>query len=216
MKRMQIDRVLGRFGFLLVVALAITTVAVLGVRGQTSRVPPREFDKGMVDQPKAKVQSRTLAFADGRVNRVPPKGTVPWGAIPFAVDSVRAEDDRTAYELKRMPYVISEEFVAHGRTIYGRYCALCHGAVGDGQGITTQFGMNQPPTYHSDALRTMTDGAIYKVITEGKGTMGPLAGRLTPEDRWAAVAWVRVLQHARNVPLARIPEAERKKLEEME
>jgi len=216
MKRMQIDRVLGRFGVLLVVALAITTVAVLGVRGQTSRVPPREFDKGMVDQPKSKVQSKTLAFADGRVNRTPPEGTVPWGDNPFAVDGARADDDYSAYDLERMPYMVGEEFVAHGQAIYGRYCALCHGAVGDGEGITTKFGMNQPPTYHSDALRRMTDGEMYQVITEGKGTMGPLAGRLTREDRWAAIAWVRVLQHARNVPLDRIPEAERKKLEETE
>ena len=210
------NRMLWQFAFLLLIALAIATVAVLGVRGQTSHVPPREFDKGMVDQPKAKFQAKTLAFADGRVNRTPPEGTVPWGANPFSVDGARADDDRNAYELERMPIAVDEELVAHGRAIYGRYCALCHGAIGDGEGITTKFGMNQPPSYHSDALRKMTDGAIYQVITEGKGTMGPLAGRLTPEDRWAAIAWVRVLQHSRNVPLARIPAAAREKLEATE
>jgi len=209
-------RMLWRFAFLLLLALAIATVAVLGVRGQTSRVPPREFDKGMVDQPKAKVQGRTLAFADNRVNRTPPAGVVPWGADPFAVDPRRADDDRNAFALERMPVAVDEAFLEHGRAIYTRYCALCHGAVGDGQGITTQFGMNQPPSYHSDTLRALTDGAIYRVVTEGKGTMGPLAGRLPPRDRWAAIAWVRVLQHARNVPVARIPAAERARLEEAE
>ena len=54
-------RTLWRFAVLFVVALALATVAVLGVRGQTSRVPPREFAKGMVDQPKAKAQAKTLA-----------------------------------------------------------------------------------------------------------------------------------------------------------
>ena len=209
-------RMLWRFAVLLLVALAIATVSVLGVRGQSSHVPPREFDKGMVDQPKAKFQSKTLAFADGRVNRTPPAGTVPWGANPFAVDGARADDDRDAYEMETMPVIVVPEFVAHGRAIYGRYCALCHGAVGDGEGITTKFGMNQPPTYHSDAMRKMTDGTMYRVITEGKGTMGPLGGRLTPEDRWAAVAWVRVLQHSRNIPVADLPAEERRKLEEME
>ena len=53
------DWTLWRPAFLLIAALAIATVAVLGFRGSTSHKPPREFDKGMWVQPKAKVQART-------------------------------------------------------------------------------------------------------------------------------------------------------------
>jgi hypothetical protein len=44
--------------------------------------------------------------------------------------------------------------------------------------------------------------------------MGPLAGRLPQEDRWAAIAWVRVLQRAHNAKLSEIPQAARARLEE--
>ena len=207
-------RTLWRFAVLFVVALALATVAVLGVRGQTSRVPPREFNKGMVDQLKAKAQGKTLAFADGRVNRMPPKGTIPWGRGTDAPDGAFAFDLEAAYASKRMPGAFDARRIQHGRAMYTRYCALCHGDLGDGRGITTRFGMNQPPSYHSDSMRALSDGAMFKVITDGKGTMGPLAGRLPPEDRWAAVAWVRVLQRARNAQLAELPDEQRRALEE--
>jgi hypothetical protein len=35
--------------------------------------------------------------------------------------------------------------------------------------------------------------------------MGPLAGRIAPEDRWAAIAWVRVLQRAGHATRADVP-----------
>lgn len=209
-------RMLWRFAFLFVVSLALATVAVLGVRGQTSRVPPREFDKGMVDQPKAKAQGKTLAFADGRVNRMPPVGTIPWGRGTDAPDPAFTFDIAAAYALKRMPGAVDRARIDHGRAIYTRFCALCHGDLGDGKGITTHFGMNQPPSYHSDSMRALTDGALFRVVTEGKGTMGPLAGRLDVEDRWAAVAWVRVLQRSRNATLADVPAPERTTLEEQQ
>ena len=56
------------------------------------------------------------------------------------------------------------------------------------------------------------DGGIYQVITEGKGQMGPLGGRIPRADRWAAVAWVRVLQRARQGTLEDVPEADREGL----
>ena len=57
---------LWRPAFLFVTALVVATVAILGVRGSTSHVPPREFDKGMWVQPKAKAQAASAFFADGR------------------------------------------------------------------------------------------------------------------------------------------------------
>ena len=58
----------------------------------------------------------------------------------------------------------------------------------------------------------MGDGEIFRVITEGRNTMGPLRGRIAPADRWAAVAWVRVLQRAGHASLDDVPAAERERL----
>ena len=206
---------LWRPAFLFITALAIATVAVLGVRGTISHVPPREFDKGMWDQPKARAQAASAVFADGRVNRVPPAGTIAFGRSSLENDAAFAIDLPALYARDRMPVEPGVSLLERGETIYARYCALCHGAAGDGAGITTKFGMNAPPAYTDERIRKLTDGEIFQIITEGKNTMGPLAGRIAPADRWAAAAWVRVLQRAGHATLQDVePDVRRRLMEE--
>ncbi len=196
---------LWRPAFLFVLVLAISVVAILGFRGGTSHVPPREFRKGMWDQAKAKAQAATAVFADGRVNRPPPAGTIAWGRSPHDPDPRMAIDLEAEYARVRMPVEPGVTLLERGEQIYGRFCALCHGHAGDGAGITTKFGMNAPPSYADERLRKLTDGEIFRIITEGKNTMGPLGGRIAPKDRWAAIAWVRVLQRAGHATRADVP-----------
>jgi len=197
---------LWRPAFLFVIALAVALVAILGFRGTTSRRAPREFDKGMWHQSKAKAQAATKVFADGRVNRTPPAGTIPWGRSPLSREKAMAIDLAAEYARKRMPFVPSSADLDRGTEVFGRFCALCHGDAGDGAGITTRFGMNPPPSYTDERLRNLTDGEIFRIITEGKNTMGPLGGRIAPGDRWRAVAWVRVLQRAGHASTDDLPE----------
>jgi len=198
---------LWRPAFLFVLVLAISVVAILGFRGEVTHAPPREFRKGMWDQAKAKAQAASAVFADGRVNRTPPAGTIAWGRSPFAPDARFAIDLEREFARVRMPPVAAEiARLERGEVIYQRFCALCHGRAGDGAGITTKFGMNAPPSYTDERLRKLTDGEIFRVVTEGKNTMGPLAGRIAPEDRWAAIAWVRVLQRAGHATRADVPD----------
>ncbi|MHC4940065.1 MAG: c-type cytochrome [Planctomycetota bacterium] len=206
------DWTLWRPALLFVLALAVATFAILGVRGQTSHVPPREFNKGMWDQPKAKAQGTSAVFADGRVNRTPPKGTIAWGRSSLHQDVDLAFDPQAAYARGRMPMEPTLSLLERGEEIYNRFCMFCHGASGDGQGITTRFGMNPPPSYADERLRKLSDGEIFRIITEGKNTMGPLGGRIAPQDRWAAVAWVRVLQRAAHASLDDVPVEEQRRL----
>ena len=60
-------------------------------------------------------------------------------------------------------------------------------------------GFPRPPDYGEARLRDAPDRHVYDVIGAGYGAMPAYADRLTPEDRWAVVAWVRQLQHARPV-----------------
>jgi hypothetical protein len=57
-----------------------------------------------------------------------------------------------------------------------------------------------------------TDGYLYKVITEGKGLMGPYGPSIKPQDRWAVVAYVRALQRAGNGKIEDVPENKRGEL----
>jgi mono/diheme cytochrome c family protein len=73
--------------------------------------------------------------------------------------------------------------------------------------------MVNPPSYHTDRVRDLPDGEIFKTITEGKGKMGPYGDRVRPDDRWAAVAYVRALQRAFDARIGDVPEERRKELD---
>ena len=104
------------------------------------------------------------------------------------------------------------KFLEHGKDRYTIYCAPCHGALGDGNGITKQYGMGATPTFHDDRIRNMPEGEILNTIIHGKGNMLSYADKLTPDDRWAVIAYVRALQRAQNGSTADVPMAHKSEL----
>ena len=102
---------------------------------------------------------------------------------------------------------VDEAFMARGHDQYQIYCAPCHGALGDGNGITKQYGMGLTPTYHDPRLRDMAEGEIFNTITHGKGNMLPYSDKLSPEDRWAVILYVRALQRAQMGTAADVTDA---------
>jgi len=91
------------------------------------------------------------------------------------------------------------ELIRRGKERFGIYCAVCHGASGDGQGMTGQYGVPgianlQLPTFNSE---TYPDGRLFNTITNGKGMMSGYGYNIPIRDRWAIVAYVRALQAAK-------------------
>ncbi len=66
-------------------------------------------------------------------------------------------------------------------------------------------GFPAPPSYHQPRLREAPDRHFFDVITHGYGVMVPYADRVTPEDRWAIVAYIRALQLSQHAPAAALP-----------
>ncbi|WP_408641788.1 c-type cytochrome [Spirosoma rhododendri] len=91
------------------------------------------------------------------------------------------------------PIPQTEQSLADGKVLYGRYCQHCHGEGGKGDGpVAAQY--KGVPNYSSDALKTLNDGHIFHVITNGKGRMWPHGSQVTPDDRWKIVQYVHKLQ----------------------
>jgi len=202
-----------RITLTIVAAVALVTVLLLGVRGTPSPHPPLEWFPDMARQAKYRPQGDSMFFADGRAQRQPPPGTVPWGCVVGDRDPRYLEVASEYYGLPTMPVKLDRALVRRGQEVFETYCRVCHGGYGDGNGITTSYGMLNPPSYHSDRLRQMGDGEMLKTITEGKGQMGPYADRIALEDRWAVIAFVRALQRANDARLEDVPEAEKARLE---
>lgn len=109
---------------------------------------------------------------------------------------------RLANRLKN-PLDSTTHVLAEGKALYEMYCDHCHGpkGAGDGkvaQGVTVDGKEKSAyagvPNYKSDALKTISEGHIFHVITYGKGLMWPHGSQVSPEDRWKIAKYVKALQ----------------------
>jgi mono/diheme cytochrome c family protein len=204
-----------RYAYYTLAFVAILALSVMGFRGMTSTRPPIEVFPDMDHQSKYKPQAESKFFADGRADRPIPAGAVPYGRSAGQKDPAFLKADDFHYEGKLADgsfgrgfpkeIDVNRAFVERGQGRYMIYCAPCHGQLGDGNGITKSYGMLTTPTYHDDRLRAMAEGEIFNTITHGKNTMFSYADKLTPDDRWAVVAYVRALQRAAHGKIDDVP-----------
>jgi len=206
--------------YLLTAFCVILMVSILGLRGTHFTHPPMDvFPEwafpGMKRQAKFRPQAASSFFADGRADRAPPPGVVASGYGP-AGQPLRDDDvlylgkNPDGSFVRGFPAAITVDLglLQRGHDRYAIYCQPCHGGVGDGNGITKKYGMGATPTYHDDRLRQMAEGEIYNTITNGKqpaNNMPSYADKLTPQDRWAVIAYVRALQRAQHGTVADVP-----------
>ncbi len=101
-----------------------------------------------------------------------------------------------------IPLPVTPALIERGRERYNINCAVCHGAEGLGKGTASPYWAGAPiANLHDQRLVEMPDGQIYHTIVHGKGaapnwTMFPYGDKITIEDRWAIVAYIRTLQAA--------------------
>lgn len=107
------------------------------------------------------------------------------------------------------PFPITQEVLERGQQRFTIFCAVCHGPLGEGDGIVVQRGFTRPPSYHIDRLRSAPVGYFFDVISNGFGSMPDHAAQIPPRDRWAIIAYLRALQLSQHARLADLPEAER-------
>ena len=152
--------------------------------------------RGMVDQQHLKPLAEESFFADGAGSRVPPPHTVARGQLR---DDEHFFTGKTGkYLVATMPAPVTHQMLDRGRERFDIYCAVCHGRTGDGNSMIVQRGFPQPPSLHEQRLRDAPVGYFFDVITNGYGVMYPYASRITPQDRWAIVAYIRALQLSEN------------------
>ncbi|HXY00426.1 MAG TPA: cytochrome c [Candidatus Limnocylindrales bacterium] len=94
---------------------------------------------------------------------------------------------------KRNPVKPTSEGLAEARKLYGFHCAMCHGKDGDGKGdLAGDMKLNLSDWRDPNALAKYTDGALFYIITNGRGKMvGGEGDRTKEEIRWNLVHLVR-------------------------
>lgn len=202
-----------RYLYLTTFFIVVLAVGVLGFRGCTSTRPPLEVFADMDRQPKYRPQAESRFFADGRTDRPLPVGVVSRGDLRADASMYQGKGPAGEW-IRGLPVAITVDarLLQRGQERHSITCAPCHGALGDGNGITKAYGMGATPTFHDERLRTMAEGEIYNTITNGKATMMGYADKLEPADRWAVVAYVRALQRAQKGAVADVPASHKSEL----
>ena len=103
------------------------------------------------------------------------------------------------------PLPITEKLLARGQERYQISCLPCHGALADGKGITTKYGMVVIRNLHDANSVKLADGDMFNTITYGKGLMGAYGPNVEVEDRWAIIAYVRALQRSQLATIDDVP-----------
>ena len=167
----------------------------------------------MHDQPKYVPLRQSAFFGDDRSARPIVPGTVARGWLngdPLLYTG--KVDGPGSADADRFPFAITADTLARGQERFNIYCSPCHGRTGQGDGMVVRRGYRRPPSYHQDRLRSAPVGHFFDVITNGFGAMPDYAAQITAEDRWAIVAYVRVLQLSEHATVDDVPEGERGKL----
>jgi hypothetical protein len=126
------------------------------------------------------------------------------GNVPYYF--VDTEEDRKRAELeycKTNPFPITKNGLAKGKELYETYCGVsCHGKAANGQGWlvseeNTQVKYPaQPANFLQDAFYTAGNGRLYHAIMYGKNVMQQHRDKLSFEERWQVIHYIRSLQAA--------------------
>jgi len=160
----------------------------------------------MHDQPKFFPQRGTTFYADGRSARPQVENTVARGQL-----------DRSSYfytglmdgkEGDGMPFPVTMDVLARGQERYNVYCTPCHSRVGNGVGMIVERGYAKAGNFHTARLEAAPLGHFFNVMTNGYGAMPDYSAQVTPEDRWAIVAYIKALQLSQNAQASDVPEGQ--------
>jgi mono/diheme cytochrome c family protein len=98
----------------------------------------------------------------------------------------------------RNPIAVDSASVSRGRVLYQINCAVCHGAMGQGF-VLAKYGIAAMPLGPNSPASNYTDGYIFAIIRNGKGSMPPYP-RIEDDERWQIINYVRALQGKAGFP----------------
>jgi mono/diheme cytochrome c family protein len=144
---------------------------------------------------------------------LPPEGTRTFAPEPIDRRLIEGRDEN-GNVLTQIPVPLSRALLVHGRGRYDTFCAPCHGVRGTGQTpVAERMQLRPPPSLHQPRIRNLQPGDVYQIVSHGYGLMPGYQVQLTPDDRWAVVAYLRVLQRSQDVSVAALGPAQREALE---
>jgi mono/diheme cytochrome c family protein len=131
--------------------------------------------------------SKNPYFDNGLSAQLPVPGAIARGTTVYEYPNSE-EGYQSAKATLKSPIAVTERNMAKGKQNFDIYCAICHGATGDGQGTLVKNEKFLGVPNYKD--RDISDGSIYHVIMYGRNMMGSHASQLKEKERWQVVQYV--------------------------
>jgi len=166
-------------------------------------------------------QANTVAFARRSFDPATHGGET-W-ATDYTVEraSFLAEDDayytgKTGPDsfVDTIPANVTREMLELGRDNFEINCVACHGYKGDGKGTVAGLGYTPAPAdlldekFSDPSQRSAKDGHMFSVIRDGLwndvtglNRMPAYGHNISPDEAWAIVAYIRVLQASQSASI---------------
>lgn len=104
------------------------------------------------------------------------------------------------------PVAANAASVVAGETIYQDKCVGCHGDAGDGRGSEARMYSVKPANFNDPKIATVTDGELFWKITTGNKPMPAFKKRLTEEQRWQVIDFIRTFAQQPNAAPTKTPQ----------
>jgi len=119
------------------------------------------------------------------------------GYVPFYYGNSSEERDRAIGEIHGNPFAITQAGIADGKKLYDINCAICHGKKADGNGYLARDDSPYPAApanLMQDRFIDQSNGFYYYTIMKGRNLMGAFDDKLSYEERWNVIHYIRSLQ----------------------
>ena len=158
-----------------------------------------EFEEGALTRAEIGAVIDDTEDPTGRKFRVhvgPPALSVALLAEETAADEALGDPASDAPALTN-PVEATGESLARGKDLYGRHCAKCHGADGNGTGPSTH-GINADPRklWVWGSAGDAADGYLFSIVSNGRTDMPPWGLVLAENELWDLVNYVKSLAPA--------------------
>ena len=154
-----------------IIPFLLVAIILSGCRGWRSEKPPIHPNINFDFQPKVNPQTTPMEIPDNTVPYMHSKLKKPLSS-----------------------YVIDEYFLRNGQKQYNIYCSACHTKTGDGtKSIISKNGW-VVSNILDDSTAKKSDSELYDIIQNGIRTMPGYGKKLTDQQTWEVVLYVRALQ----------------------
>ena len=100
----------------------------------------------------------------------------------------------TNFKTMKNPVAVGDASTKAGQALYTKNCASCHGKAGLGDGVKARSLKDFPGDFSKAAFQGQTDGELFYKSKIGRGEMPKYEGKVTDDEIWNIVNYMRTLK----------------------